>query len=215
MMESQRHLKISVTTLDSFNNYLNDKLAEDELIKILKGEFKGNFYTERGTALHKINVDNITTQIPIFDKDGVDIYEYNDLIFDKAGIDKIATFIDHRSIPELKTFKDYEINGITFRIVGKADFWTPQSIIEIKSTSYFNPETYDESYQWRFYMDIFDVKEVLYIIATLTERGGIQYIEHINCLLKLWYDSIPAEIEDLLFMFIYFIKYKGLEWIYS
>ena len=215
MMESQRHLRISVTTLDSFNNYLNGGLKEDELIAILKGEFKGNFYTERGTALHKIIVDNITTQIPIFDKDGVDIYEYNDFIFDKAGIDKLANYIDHRCIPELKNFKEYSIDGITLRIVGKADFWTPYSIIEIKSTSFFNPEIYEESYQWRFYMDIFNLKEVLYIVATLKEQDGIHYIDSINTAVKLWYDSIPAELEELSISFIQYLKTRELLWIYS
>jgi len=187
--------RLSVTLLDSFNSYLNDDITENELIERITRKFEGNYYTERGSAFHKAIENNTDTE--------------GDFKF--IGINRVIEAIENyknHGIAELKSSKIYIIDGEEIEVVGKADYWMPSSICELKTTTYFNANTYLNSIQWKCYMDLFDVKEVVYIVATLEPNTNT--IKEINTLTMLYYDQINVEIKELIGLFVNYLKSRGL-----
>jgi hypothetical protein len=188
-------MRLSVTLLDTFNSYNNGNIPESQLIDSITHEFVGNFYTERGSAFHKA-IENGT------DTEGD---------FKFKGIEKVMKEVENyrqHGLAELKSSKRYYINGEIVELVGKADYWTPKSICELKSTTRFNQYTYLNSIQWKCYMDIFNVPEVVYVVATIDVYENI--ITEVNTLTMLYYDEINVEITDLLALFIKYLNKRGL-----
>ena len=187
-------MRVSVTLLDSFNSFTNGDITESQLIDRITHEFVGNFYTERGSAFHTA-IENGT------DTEGD---------FQFKGIEKVMKEVENykqNGIAELKNTKHYFIDGEDIELVGKADYWTPSSICELKTTTYFDVNTYLSSIQWRCYMSIFDVKEVVYVVATLDLENAVR---DVNILTLLYYDEINSEIKKLLMLFLDYIKRRGL-----
>lgn len=197
-------MRISTTILDSFYRYHLGTLSYNDLMERITGSFEGNYYTERGTAFHSI-VENY---------DGMH-YSYKEFTFNKEGIDIIVNDIEDykkNGIAEVKAAVITNIYGVDITLVGKADYWKPNSILELKTTNFYNAENYEDSLQWKCYMYIFGVKEVIYKVATLdaNEDDKSINITAINQLTKTYYEDIVYEIKDILSEFIKFIYTNNL-----
>lgn len=195
-------MRLSVTTLEQFNRFMNGEIKKDELIERLTTKFEGNAFTERGTRFHTIieNYDEIN-------------YSHSDYSFYEDQINSFVSDIkDYKQngVPEVKGTKIYNFGDESVTLVGKADYYKGNSILELKTTSYYNAESYDNSIQWRAYMVIFGANEVVYKIATLKESNSMISIEKVDTLVKTYYEEIPDELQILIKMFLNFVKINNI-----
>lgn len=186
--------RISVTTLESFRRFLTAEEdsnfdTEEQLIDTLKGKFEGNDKTRFGSAFHKVvespeihkGLDLVSVDIndPSRMKPGTPL-EPEVLL--PAHIADIA--VNHRKsfpymICEVRATKTYELQKYMIQVSGILDGLDGATIKDSK-TKFRAPKAteYMSSYQWRFYLDMLNLKafdyhlfEVKYFDSLVLEFG--------------------------------------------
>jgi len=153
-------IRTSVTKLDALHLYQQGVIEFEELVKRLRGETIETEAMQFGRAFHKLleKIDEIEegkdTEI-----DG-NVFSANDILLIKNNL----KYKPALGVPEIKDVKEYNVDGEIVQVSAVADLLVGETVVEYKTTRYFDIEKYQNSYQWRFYMDIFGASKVVYNI---------------------------------------------------
>ena len=219
---------VRVTTIEAFRRFIQDASiysTEENLLETLTGKFTGNEYTRIGTAFHKIV------------ECGDVSFHHNDcrvVLIDNIPIEMnqqhIDTALQYKAenkgcFHELRTSKKYLIDGIEIEVSGGLDLLLGNLIRDIKTkySSLRSIEDYTNSYQWRFYLDLFEMEEFCYDIfefkgynkeRDLYDVSKLKLVRHepIPC---IWYAGMQRDIEKLLSQFIEYLQFKNLTHLFS
>ena len=153
-------IRTSVTKLDALHLYQQGVIELEDLIKRLRGETVETEAMQFGRAFHKLleKIDEIEegkdTEI-----DG-NVFSANDILIIKNNL----KYKPALGVTEIKDVKEYNVDGEIVQVSAVADLLVGETVVEYKTTRYFDIEKYQNSYQWRFYMDIFGANKVVYNI---------------------------------------------------
>jgi energy-coupling factor transporter ATP-binding protein EcfA2 len=201
-------LKIAVTTIESFRNYLNGTIELEDLLKRIRGEFTPSRYMDLGSAFHDILEKAEERFIPernVFKaKNGIEFgFDVISLCYDKIVQD--APF-------EVKITKIYKIGEEEVEVVAKVDQLYGNYVIENKTCwGMFDFERYFNSCQWKYYLDIFEAERVYYNVFCLSDKvDGIE-LRNIEQFSFNSYPDLRDDLNELLTDFVKFIHSKKLE----
>lgn len=144
-------LRISATELEAYRLYRQMKwLSHDEFVRRLRGERDDKLLMQAGTAFHAFleHADEWEGDEVVQD-DFVFILEFD-------GVLPLPT------IREIKTERQYEIDGQAVTLVAKADAVNGLIVEDHKLTEEFSAEWYIDSLQWRIYLSLFGADAFTY-----------------------------------------------------
>ncbi len=198
-------MRISVTTLEAYRLFMDgDWMAEEDLIATIKGVSAKTDKIAVGNAFHSILEDPEKYR---FDQEPFDYgYACGGLKFWGPTVEELLQKIDRRGIPELKTTRNY--GGVT--VVGKADHIVGTHIDEYKTTKNFDADKYLESYQWRFLLDIFGAKSLMYHVASVSPSDEDVIIRDIASMPVYPYPALHDDCCGLLVKFLGYISARNL-----
>lgn len=197
-------LRLSVTTIDGYIYWRDHEFKSlDELEADIRRESKPSQAMLRGRAFHSVIEHPEETLAG-------DHYAYEDYRFDRYGIDEVLSHIPKDAIAEAKA--EREIEGVM--IVGKADALRGLDIYEAKCTGRINVDTYHESYQWRYYLVLFDGQRVNYVLAKYFEskkEPGMITIQEVMPLPCYRYPKLEDDVRRMTAECAEFIVKRNLE----
>jgi len=170
-------IRTSPTKVDSYFKMLRGAITEEQLIETLTGEFKGNRYTEAGTAIHELLAIKDLTELIT-----EDVINYKGFAFDAYSINEVNSTIDKKYPFEVKGYKSYNTKFGEVGIKGYADYIKGNTIYDFKTTWRAKDfiDEYQPSLQWQFYLDIFDADFFKYMILLLKDKDGIISINDVR-----------------------------------
>ncbi|MBE2188025.1 MAG: hypothetical protein KIT33_07910 [Candidatus Kapabacteria bacterium] len=201
-------LKVAVTTIESFRNYLNGSIELEDLLKRVRGEFTPSRYMDLGSAFHDILEKAEERFIPernVFKaKNGIE--------FDFDIISPCYEKIVQDAPFEVKITKIYKIGDEEVEVVAKVDQLYGNHIIENKTCwGMFDFERYFNSCQWKYYLDIFEAERVYYNVFCLSDKvNGIE-LRNIEQFSFNAYPDLSDDLYELLTDFVKFIHNQKLE----
>jgi hypothetical protein len=200
-------MRVSTTTLESFRLYMTrDFMSEAELLSSIRGEFKPNRVMQLGSAFHSILETPDVCVRPSGD------YVADGIVFPGDVVAPCLPLFDRSGAFEVKATKDFHINGQTWTVVSKADQLVRLDVVENKTKwAVFDLNRYAESYQWRFYVDVYGAQRVRYNVFCLSEYAdgeiGLRSIEQFNL---YPYPRLAADCRSLLSEFVEYATKRNL-----
>jgi hypothetical protein len=141
-------IRISASDIDALHYYLNDEDGDlAGLLARLRRESPPTDAMLAGTALHTALENGTEGDFSELSADG---YTFELRINDE---------LDLPAVREIKSTRDYEIDGVTVTLVGKVDAILGKRVDDHKLTSRFDAERFLNSMQWRAYLEVFDANE--------------------------------------------------------
>jgi len=199
-------MRISVTTIENFRQYLNDSIEEEELLNRITGKSKPSRYKDLGSAFHWImeNFDKYTHKEGIYTAS-------NGIEFSADIINECRKSLIPYAVYEVKMTKIYDINE-PIEVVAKVDSIFGEIVVENKTCwTGFSYDKYYESCQWKFYADIFDVPTIKYNVFNFYDGSdGIVYKGTESFDLHK-YPTMGYDIDKLLRDFVEYIHFRNLE----
>jgi len=207
-------IRISTTHIESFRQYSGGLLEEETFLARLRRERPPTREMQLGTAFHSI-LENPTECYSI-DKD---VYIADGIEYQGEIIRRCIEFLptSTTAIAELKETKIYDLGGELVEVVGKVDSIDGLIITEYKTCwGGFNFDKYYESCQWKFYIDIFGAMAVNYNVFCFydSKRSGIQ-LKSVERFVMPVYHGMNQHIELLLKQFVDYIKFRGLDTLFT
>lgn len=219
---SHLNLRISTTTLESYRLWSDPEqewMPEEELLDTIKGVFKPNAKMLLGQAFGRAieKADKYRRQDSQGDYYAVPVKDpvsgWKEYIFPGKVVNPCLEKFDRRGVFECKSTRIY--GGVT--VVAKADQILGNVIIENKTKlSTFDFQRYQDSYQWRFMLDIFQAASVHYNVFCLDSDGTgdehdeikLKGIEEFNL---YPYPSLHDDCCELLTKFLGYVSARQLE----
>lgn len=201
-----RDLRISVTTLEQFRLYLKDTfVTEESLLASIRGEFKPTRPMLLGTAFHAI------LETPNECRRGDGTYTAEGIVFPADVVEPCLEVFDRSGVFEVKLPKVYHVDGREMTVVAKADQLVGRESVENKTKwSAFYIDNYMDSYQWRFYLDIFEASRVKYNVFCISENAGGFRLNSIEQFSMYPYPALQRDCYNLLRHFVEFVDAKQL-----
>lgn len=194
-----------VTQLESFRRFITDMpgTCENDLIESLTGKFKGNNKTEIGTQFHSlIETGKQTNENVIFSE------KQKQMAFDHSI--NISPYFSEIRTGKMYLDKIY-ISGCTDVMQGNILRDTKTKFRSLSEIEYFN------SYQWRFYLDIFGLNRFIYDVFEFVGYDDIMGLNVSELSLIRHepfefnaYEGMRKDIDSLVSDFIQFIEFKNL-----
>lgn len=151
--------RLSVTDIDSFAWYKKiESMTADDMVDRLLRKAEQNEQMKIGQVFHDI-MDNPPNEIDAISRNGF------------TFLFECESTIIIPQVREIKTEKEYIVDGIRVVLVGKCDGVTANQIDDHKITFKPNPETYLDSFQWRAYLDMFGANKFRYLIYSARKKG--------------------------------------------
>lgn len=176
--------RISVTTVEQYRKYVTGKIDLDSFTKTIKGEFITNPKIEYGSAYHKL--------IELKPRE-LQKYRVRNKATGESGYAINRNWIPDRLANQALAFKDaYPLMASEIKLeypvlaqetqlvlVGKVDGIEGLMLHEHKTTWNYNPDSYLESLQWRFYLNMMEADTLQYNIFEIKGKdvGEIESIE--------------------------------------
>lgn len=205
-------LIVSVSTLEKFRRFIagaSDWDTEASVIEAIKGEFRGNEKTNIGKAFHSI--------IEKYQRDDVLTPE---LVDPETGVTFTAqqaqVALDYRKREpaerEVPSSKVYKARNLEFKVTCRTDALQGALIRDVKVIfKEFDHKVYkdfENSSQWKFYLDIFDAAAFYYDVFEVkgfnglynNRLGNAQIIAH-EPFNFLPFDTMQEELNDLVKFF--------------
>lgn len=204
-------LRISVTTIEAYRYFLEyEWKTEAELIANIRGEFTPNNYMRAGTAFHNILETPEACRTPSG-------YASGGIAFDKDSIDQCLALYDQRGAFEVKTTKDYHVNGETVTVVAKADQLLGLEVVETKTKwAPFDIDGYLAACQWRYYLDIFEARRACYKVFCLEglddaiAGDGVIELKSIETFNVYPYPALHSDCTALVTDFVEYVNFRKL-----
>lgn len=205
-------LRIAVTTIEAFKNYIEGSAELTDLMDKIQGKFVPTKYMELGKAFHDVLEKSNERYVP-----SEHIYRAkNGIEFTEELILKCLQAINPAASFEVKMSKIYNINNRPVEVVGKVDQILGNYIYENKTCwSVFDYEKYNRSCQWLFYLDIFEAERVYYNVFCLEDRNSGIELRNIEQFYFSPYPDLIVDINSLLLQFVEFIYSQKLESFFS
>lgn len=207
--------RVSVSVLEKFRRFregLTQYDTEEALLDAITGKFIGNDKTQIGGAFHKI--------IEKYNRDFVSGELFTDGIY--FSQDQAQVAVNYRNehkkmIKEVPILKKYDAGKIIIQVSARADGVEGLCIRDAKTKfSPPSPTEYYNSYQWRFYLDMFQVPVFAYDLFEVVNYTGIynnrlpgvtfEPYEPFECLA---YDHLSDDVHQLVRDFAEFIQIKN------
>lgn len=181
-------------------------MSESDLLASIRGEFKPNRVMQLGSAFHSILETPEACVQPSGD------YVSDGILFPGGVVEECLPLFDRSGAFEVKATKEYRINGQTWTVVSKADQLVRLDVVENKTKwSVFDLDRYAESFQWRFYVDVYGALRVRYNVFCLSEYAdgeiGLRSIEQFNL---YPYPRLAADCRALLAEFVEYATKRDL-----
>lgn len=217
--------RISVTSLEKFRRFRDNVSSydtEESLLETLSGEFKGNAYTQVGTAFHSI-VENggIICQLQ---NDGNFIINSDDVNV-KMNYGQVTEALNYRNMLssafyEVASGKDFQTSYFPIYVGGRIDVIHGLHVRDIK-TKYSPIKSimdYMDSCQWRLYLEFLSTDTFYFDVFQFEkydkEKHGVDVSPlslapryEIEC---LRYDTMEQDNQKLVNDFCEYIKIKNL-----
>lgn len=222
-MVSRQPLKVSVTLLEKYRRYTSGLDTEESFIESLTGAFKGNDKTWIGSAFHKI-IEK-PTDVRILNTGKVKWAIMDGIAFPLEAARVAARFSKAHPamIYEVPASKMYDTGKHLIMVSGRLDGIDGMMVRDTK-LKFMPPyvSEYQDSFQWRFYLDMIGTKYMEYDIFEVIKYSGmertangiyfldkisIKYHEPIPCLA---YKSMPADCKNLVSYFMDYIETHNL-----
>ncbi len=188
-------MRVSVTDLDAFKRWRDDEDAELEpLLRQLRKQEPPSTAMLAGSALHKALELAAPGDVLSFTQDGFKF------IFD------LSAEIALPELREIKAEKVYVINGEPITVVGKVDTLEGRRVEDHKTTGRFDAERFLNSYQWRYYLDIFGAWHFRWNVFEMAEQNepGVYRIFALHKLDQFRYREMQDDCVRLLTQFAEF-----------
>ena len=230
-----KQLAARVTRLESFRRYRDeqdyDKSTEmrEQLVREIISPAPSNRKMQMGTAFHTIIAQpekflkTSTYTYPDKEYQGeYSRYETDGFVFPDHVIEAAKRHVDYDAVFELPTYKFYNIDDTEILITGTCDHLRGTKLTDFK-TRWFEGqqwgvwddnnlrETYEASYQWRFYCDMFGADEFRYMIFAMRDRDPIELVKIKTDIVCTPYRTMRRDIDDLLYDFLHFVRVHELE----
>lgn len=193
--------RLSVTLLDSFRLYREaDWFTTEMMLERILGEYQPSREMDIGTAFHAC-IENHTSEWRV----NAELYRFHP--------DDMVEFERHLPqgmLPEIKLATVYDsiepvqVSGIVDGIHGN---WICDHKTSFKP---FQVEKYQDSYQWRFYLDMFGCDVFQYNFAQLKEQDGVIGIVTSHFLPLSRYPEMQKDLECLIADFLSFADAQGV-----
>lgn len=224
-MVKRKELAARVTRLESFRRYRDeqdyDKSTEmrEQLVREIISPAPSNRKMQMGTAFHTILAQPEKYK---FSGYGETTYSADGIVFPQAVIEAAMRHVDYDAVFELPTYKFYNIDDTEILITGTCDHLRGTQLTDFK-TRWFEGqqwgvwddnnlrETYEASYQWRFYCDMFGADEFQYMVFAMRDRNPIELVKIKTDIVCVPYHTMRRDIDDLLYDFLHFVRVHELE----
>jgi len=196
-------MKISVSTLDSFQYYLDNDKSQDDFIQEL--------ITRRESRPMNIGIafENILQQPENYFL--YTHYEYKGIRFETEQINACLDYINSfKATWQVKMTKEYDTDYGLVTLSGKTDILHGLIIEDIKTTANYSYDKYANSWQWRCYLDMFDIDNFVYYIAEIKDGDEMVFIKDTHIIKLSGYDNMNNDIRTILNKFVQFILDNNL-----
>lgn len=187
--------QIRVTQLEKFRRFRDDVSSydtEDSVIETLSGVFKGNEYTQIGTAFHKIIEDGEALYIG---NDEFKLQSDVTVFMNKQQVDIALSYRNSLTdaFHEIRLDKNYHTPFFDANVTGCSDIIIGNIIHDIK-TKYSTPQQqeYIDSCQWRFYLEIFELDQFVFDIFQLKGYDKEKHSLDVRQLTMIQHEPIPC-----------------------
>jgi hypothetical protein len=216
-------IAVRVTQLESFRRWWHEKNSgraisrEQEYIDHIKTPAPASRIMEMGTAFHAILASPQT-----YDVDGA--YAYNGYEFDGSVIDQCLAHVQYdNALFEVPTYKVYSLGAVNILVTGTCDHLRGTVLTDYKTRWVGDAswtvldddkarETYEASYQWRFYCDMFGADEFHYLVFALREKPkyDIELVCVKDDIVCVPYSTMQEDLHTLLSHFFTFVRRHDL-----
>ena len=150
-------IRLSVSDVDQLGYYLDhDNMSMEDLLARLRRQQPETEAMRIGTAFHKV--------LETAPEEGALSQAKADGFTFRFDLDDTLSM---PSVRELKTEREYLVNGERVLLVGKVDAVHPPRVDDHKFTlGQFEVEKYTEAYQWRMYLSMFECDTFRYNVFT-------------------------------------------------
>lgn len=192
------NLRVSVSDVDQLRYYLaNEEMELDDLLARLRREGEETEPMRAGSALHKA-LENATEG------------EYDKLCADGYTFDlAIDGELDLPPLRELKAEKTYHVAGVNVTLVGKVDTIDGKRVDDHKTTSRFDVEKFYDSYQWRFYLDMFNAdlfRWNVFVMRPDSKKAGHYIVSEFHQPTQHRYPALERDCQIELKQFVIFAQ---------
>lgn len=222
----RKQLAVRVTRLESFRRY-RDENSDFDLAARMREELVGSIISppppnrkmQMGTAFHTILAN---PQQYRFSGYGETIYKADEIRYSGNIVESVIRQIDYNGLFEVPMFKVYPIDDTDFIITGTCDHILGSVITDFK-TRWFEGkewgvwddnklrETYEASFQWRLYLDMFDCDTFKYLIVAMRDSHPVELVKIKTDIVCHAYQQMRRDIDDLLYDFLHFVNVHELE----
>lgn len=217
-------IAVRVTRLESFRRYRDEQDFEqsakmcETLVQDIINPALPTRKMQMGTAFHAVlaNPEEYKWNA------GEHFYYAHGFGFPSHVIESAMQHIDYSGLFEIATHKTYSIDDTDFLVTGTCDHILGTIITDFK-TRWFEGtewsvwddnqlrETYESSYQWRLYLDMFDCDMFRYLIVAMRDRSPIELVNIKRDIICHAYKQMRRDIDDLLYDFRHFVKIHKLQ----
>jgi hypothetical protein len=196
-----RNLRLSVTALDSFQWFKHSEQEPEDLMRRLRGEEPPSPEMARGRALHTALETAVPGEFVALEADG---FAFN--VLGSVALE----------LPDFREVKaEYPIkidNGLTVTLVGKVDAFQGRTIYDHKGTSRFEAEYLLDTFQWRYYLEIFGADTFQFNVFVLKQIGLTEYdVTDFHKLRSYRYPNMREDCIRLLRDFLTFLDIDHLK----
>lgn len=231
-------IRVSATIIELFRQYIKEEnffgnlvMPIEKLIANIKGEKESSLEQSIGIAFHEVLEKPFDSYDRYARNCGGEegFMALNGNCFEYDIIVPAYTIIDYNFPFEVKSNKIYHIDGEFIKVVAKADQlegrWVNEhktsfgSIYltregELTSGESYEFDRYYKSFQWRFYLDIFEADRVQYKIFELandkTNNHRLKLLD-IHTPSFVPYPDLQSDINNILSEFLIFINNQNLK----
>ena len=207
--------RVSTTTLDSYQAYLDEIITKEQLIERLTKPFAPSIEMETGTAFHELMQADDVDKFYCIETDTYicNGYHFKSEIIRECRRQCLHGYTQELRTHELKVKKHIHTAHGVIELVAKADTLVGDEIYETKTNwSSFSYDKYASSWQWRSYCYLFGINRMQYQVFELrTDKSGVvselKGAHLFNC------SPTPdneAQIKSFLEDFAYFIQNNNL-----
>lgn len=188
-------MRISVTTVDSYNYYRNSEKSLSEFLAELRKEAPVTPEMESGRAFHSM-LEHAA------EGDEVDSFEADGYTFEFACNADLAL----PAIRELKGEAELTVDGEPITLVGKVDAVDGLRVWDHKPTTRFDVEKWTDAFQWRAYLWMFGCNRFTYNVFVRSVKNGHVKIREVHELDFYRYPGMEQDIRANLHEFVAFAR---------
>lgn len=193
-------MRISTSSLDSFQYYLDGNVELDKYINDLMFRLDS-----RPMAVGRGFETLITSDVTAF--------EVNNIIYDEALILKGKQIINNYPVRKYqsKVTKDIILTTGIHTLVGMADIICGDIVIDIKTTANFKYDRYINSWQWKAYLYLFETDVFEYTVFEIQDKNNLVSLVDCHIFQCYSYSEMQKDLINILESFTDFIEKNNLQ----